>query len=182
MGQLEESFIVENGGQTANVDMVVNYGLIKNTFTLTQGSKTLADTKIGFRYSGGEEFTVNGRKLHLKWIWNEWTGQPKSIVVVDEASDEILWWYKSESASKVDIYATMPKWAWVFIVACLAIPVVAVGGAIPVVIGMLGAFTCRGIAVDDDRSTAVNVGLSLGVTVLAWAVFLGFGIAVTSLI
>ncbi len=183
MGKIEETFVVDTGaGQSADISISVNHGFIKNTLNLTYGSKELVDTKIGFRYSGGEAFTIQGRKLHLKWIWNEWTGQPKSIVVVDEANDEILWWHKSQSASKVDIFATMPKWAWVFIVACIAIPIVAVGGAIPVVIGMLGAFTCRSIAVNDERSTAMNAGLCLGVTVIAWAVFVGFGIAVTNLI
>lgn len=181
MGKLEESFIINNAGQTSTVNILVNYGFIKNAFELTHGSNTLVDTKIGFRYSSGEVFTVRGRKLTLKWIWNEWSGQPKSIVVVDDMTEEILWWHKSQSASKINIHAKMPKWGWIFIVACMAIPILALGGALPMVIGMVGAFTCRSLANDTDRSTAINVGLSIGVTVIAWVAFIGLIFALSNL-
>ena len=40
----------------------------------------------------------------------------------------------------------LPCWAWVFVGGCLLIPVVTLGGAVPAVIGFLGAWGCASIA------------------------------------
>jgi hypothetical protein len=67
-----------------------------------------------------------------------------------------------------------PVWAWIFIIACGAIPVISLGGAIPGAIGFGTAAACYQIARDGSRSTQTRVLFCLGITVLAWALFLGF--------
>ena len=65
----------------------------------------------------------------------------------------------------------VPKWAWIFIVACFAIPIVALGGALPVLIGFAGAYLCVVIARRPGMHTGVSVGLTAGVTVVSWGLF-----------
>lgn len=167
MGKTDGSFVVENDGQSVNVQIEAHYGF-RNKVVIKRGSNTLVDEKVGFRHRSGKAFIVNGRKLEVRWIWGELSSRPKSIVVVD-GIDQILWMHKSDKAAKIDIHAKMPNWAWVFILACAAIPILALGGALPIVIGIFGAMSCRSIAMNEKRSTAVNVGLCAGVAILAWA-------------
>lgn len=67
-----------------------------------------------------------------------------------------------------------PGWAWVFIIACVAIPVITLGGAIPMGIGAGGAAGVYSIARDESRSTQSRVIISAVIAVIAWAIFLAF--------
>ena len=52
--------------------------------------------------------------------------------------------------------------------------IVALGGAIPALIGGVGAFSCAGIARNTSRAANQRIVLCLGVTVLSWLVFVAF--------
>lgn len=65
----------------------------------------------------------------------------------------------------------IPPWAWVFVVACGAIPVVAIGGAIPMALGFGGAGGCIGLARDTKKPLGLRVGGCVAITVLCWALF-----------
>lgn len=58
--------------------------------------------------------------------------------------------------------------------ACVLIPVIALGGAIPAMLGAAGAWGCTSIARDSTRSARMRVVLCIGLTVLCWAAFLVF--------
>jgi len=66
-----------------------------------------------------------------------------------------------------------PKWAWLFIVGCAAIPVVALGGAIPGAIGFGGAAGCYQISINEERATNTKIALCVGITAICWALFIG---------
>ena len=44
--------------------------------------------------------------------------------------------------------AKAPLWAWVFVAACVLIPLLSLGGAIPGAIGGGGAYACHAVARD----------------------------------
>jgi hypothetical protein len=67
--------------------------------------------------------------------------------------------------------APVAAWAWVFVVPCIAIPVVALGGGIPVMLGVLGAGGCLMVAKSQKLPVPARVGLCLGITVACWAAF-----------
>ena len=67
----------------------------------------------------------------------------------------------------------MPKWGWIFVVLCLAIPVLASGGAIPIVIGILGASSCAKTACAVRGTTIAKVINCIFVTVFCWIIWLG---------
>jgi hypothetical protein len=64
-----------------------------------------------------------------------------------------------------------PGWAWGFVAACVAIPVVTLGGAIPGALGAGSAALCHGLARDPKRPEQHRVLLCGLVTVVAWGAF-----------
>lgn len=64
-----------------------------------------------------------------------------------------------------------PAWAWIFVAACVAIPVVALGGAIPGALGAGGAGACFQIAKAQKLSAALRAAICVAVTAGCWAVF-----------
>ena len=68
----------------------------------------------------------------------------------------------------------MPKWAWLYVIVCAVIPVLTLGGAVPVLIGIGGAVGCISVTRSSTRSNRAKVAWSIGITVAAWAAFLVF--------
>jgi hypothetical protein len=68
----------------------------------------------------------------------------------------------------------MPKWAWIFIVLCAAIPVVAIGGAVPLLIGLAGGAACSRIAKHVSWSVAGRMAACAAVTLVSWVAFIAF--------
>lgn len=75
----------------------------------------------------------------------------------------------------------IPWWVWVFVVACAAIPVVSLGGAIPAGIGGGGAAGCIGISRNAAMPAAARVGICVVVTAICWALFGAFIYAMKNL-
>ncbi len=64
-----------------------------------------------------------------------------------------------------------PTWAWGFVAICVAIPVFALGGALPVAVGVGGALACSGIARAHSWPTGRRIALCAGVSVLCWGLY-----------
>jgi hypothetical protein len=62
----------------------------------------------------------------------------------------------------------LPVWAWAFILPCLSILCVFLGGLIPAACACGGAAAVAALARDPSRPTSVRVALCLAVTVVAW--------------
>ncbi len=73
----------------------------------------------------------------------------------------------------------IPKWVWIFVVACAAIPVVTLGGAIPALLGIGGAAACVVISRHPTRSTRAKTLWAAGITALSWALLIVFVSTVT---
>ena len=65
----------------------------------------------------------------------------------------------------------IPIWAWGFAIACIAIPIITVGGAIPGAIGGGGAAGCVSVARDDTKALGTRLFLCGGITALCWGLF-----------
>jgi hypothetical protein len=70
----------------------------------------------------------------------------------------------------------VPKWAWVFIIACALIPVVTLGGALPALIGFGGVGGVLSICRMKNWSVALRAGVCAAVTLACWG---GLGLLVT---
>lgn len=75
----------------------------------------------------------------------------------------------------------IPAWVWIFVVACAAIPIVSLGGALPAAIGVGGAFGCIAIGRNASRSAGMRIGICIGITVLCWVLFVVLVVGLTLL-
>jgi hypothetical protein len=66
----------------------------------------------------------------------------------------------------------VPLWGWLFMVACVAIPVISLGGALPAAIGAGAASACVAISKKPDRSILFRVGACTAITLAAWCLFI----------
>jgi hypothetical protein len=65
-------------------------------------------------------------------------------------------------------FSDMPPWAWIFVGGCILIPIVTLGGALPMALGVGGAAGCGSIARKTSMPTFGRVALCAGVTLLCW--------------
>ncbi len=65
----------------------------------------------------------------------------------------------------------LPRWVYVFFALSALIPIVALGGALPALLGSLAALVCAGVARDESKTTTVRVVICAVVTLFAWAAF-----------
>jgi len=68
----------------------------------------------------------------------------------------------------------IPGWTWVFIVLCVAIPVITLGGAIPGGIGGGGGFGCAQIGRNPEKPAKLRVIQCALVTIACWVIFILF--------
>jgi len=65
----------------------------------------------------------------------------------------------------------VPGWAWVFIVACGLIPVISVGGAVPMLLAMAGIGGTLAVARVREWSVPMRAGICAAVAVACWCGF-----------
>lgn len=75
-------------------------------------------------------------------------------------------------AARERAIAETSPWAYLFAAMCGIIPVVSLGGAIPVAVGLGGAFACLGVARADGVSCSLRFVVGLAITAACWAVVL----------
>jgi len=75
----------------------------------------------------------------------------------------------------------IPGWTWLFVIACGVIPLIALGGALPIVLGFGGAAGCIVTARDTSKTMGVRVAICVGITVLVWILFAALVIGVAIL-
>lgn len=73
----------------------------------------------------------------------------------------------------------MPKWMWIFIVACGIIPVLTLGGVVPLLIGLGGASGCVAVSRHPTRSTRAKAAWATGITIVAWVLLIAFVVTLT---
>jgi hypothetical protein len=74
----------------------------------------------------------------------------------------------------------IPKWVWLFVVACAAIPLASLGGGLPMALGAGGAFACVALSRRPGASTSARVASCAGVLVLCWILFIALVVAVSA--
>src|SRR5258708_4252911 len=64
-----------------------------------------------------------------------------------------------------------PQWAYLFAVFCGIIPVISLGGAIPIVLGVGGAGACLAVSRRASLPTVLRLLACLGITLGCWFLF-----------
>ena len=79
-----------------------------------------------------------------------------------------------------EAFSNLPAWAWPFIVGCLAVPLVSLGGAVPGALGFGGAAGCANVAKKEGWSVTTRVIVSAAITGGVWLLFLAFAVAIAA--
>jgi len=64
-----------------------------------------------------------------------------------------------------------PAWGYVFAVACGIIPIISLGGCVPVAVGLGGAGGCLQMARSHSIPVALRVVACLVITAVSWVIF-----------
>jgi hypothetical protein len=75
-------------------------------------------------------------------------------------------------AAALQAKAPTPTWAYLFAVACGAIPVIALGGLVPIILGIGGASSCLGVARAQSVPVVLRLFACAAITAGAWFLFL----------
>ncbi len=68
----------------------------------------------------------------------------------------------------------MPGWGWAFVALCALIPLVTLGGLVPVVLGIGGAFGCHTIATTSGDSRTRRIAACTALTLTVWLLLVVF--------
>jgi hypothetical protein len=79
--------------------------------------------------------------------------------------------HQQNARSTVGTFGFVPWWGWVFVVACGAIPLVSLGGALPTGLGVGAAAAVAGISKRPDWPIAGRVAACGGIALAAWMAF-----------
>lgn len=131
-------------------------------------------------WSGKHELTINGYPVELQRpTFGSLRGIDQTImlggiechfVLIGNKADFAVGGTYIDSQKPYMPLKSTPWWAYIFMVACIALPVSTLGGALPVVLGILGFTGCLRISINPTRKTAASVFACLGLTLLVWAV------------
>lgn len=130
------------------------------------------------QWSGKHKLTVNGKEVLLKKSpFETFVGTDQPINIAGKECRFVLIGNKADMAvngTYVDskkLYVplkSMPWWTWIFLVLCIAVPVVSLGGALPVGIALLCSIWCVRVAISPNMKTAIKILCCFGITALAW--------------
>jgi len=79
-------------------------------------------------------------------------------------------------------FKNLPWWAWVFVVACVIIPISTLGGAIPAAVAAVGVISCVRISSSPKMETWAKILACFGITAAAWVLTYLFLSAVQGLL
>jgi len=125
----------------------------KHTLAVNGVSNTIKAGFVSSVIGFDEKFDLEGKEARLVMVKNE------PDIVVD---DVFLRSGKN--------YVQRPAWAMVFIVACILIPIISLGGALPIVLGFGGAGACVAVS-KTSLTNIVRIILCIAITILAWVLW-----------
>jgi hypothetical protein len=93
------------------------------------------------------------------------------FVLIGNKADVAVDGFYVDSKKPYVPFKSIPWWNWVFAAACIAIPIVALGGLLPVVIGLLGSVYCMRVSISPYSKTPFKLLSCFGVTAVCWGLF-----------
>ena len=168
MATKDFKFTLEDGEHTVHLE----HGSISGKRSILVDGQPLTQEKKFVDSGGDYPFQINGHR-GMVVIRNNGLGF-KYDVAIDGVS--------VTSGKPVAPAIAMPGWAWVFIAICAVIPVISLGGVIPMAIGFGGAFGCAQAARDGAKDHNTRLLTCAGIAVVCWGVFVAFLFAASAVI
>ena len=152
---------LEDGTHTVEME----HNLFSNKRTIRVDDQVVEQGKFStFDFGGDYPFPIGERQaalhMRLNGVWYKY--------------DVSIGGFSTQTGKPVWPMQPTPRWSWIFVVACILIPVITLGGLIPILIGAGGAYVCAAVGRSSTRTTPTKVALSIGTTLLSWALLIVF--------
>ncbi|MBX7102635.1 MAG: hypothetical protein K1X57_01040 [Gemmataceae bacterium] len=154
-----------DNGDTQAFEVPVGHHTVKVTLGSHASDEYDVDLKAG--ESADFELEIKSRMIDLDL----------ELRCINRPSRDAVRKSKASLKARKSKGGTLPVWSYAFICACGLIPVLTLGGAIPMGIGVGGICGCMGIARKPSMSTGSKVAACVGITIGCWVVFVGFLVA-----
>lgn len=130
------------------------------------------------QWFGRHKLTVNGKQIVIKKSpFQAFVGIDQPILIADKECRFVFIGHKADivvDGSYIDSkkqYVPLnktPWWIGIFVVTCVAIPIVSHGGALPVVIALLASIWCFRVSVLPNLKLTIKVLICFGIAILSW--------------
>lgn len=77
---------------------------------------------------------------------------------------------KKKTKITLEDFKHLPWWTWLFIVACIILPITTIGGAIPTVAAVLGIILCAKVSSLPTAKTSIKLLSCFGIVAVAWGI------------
>ena len=114
------------------------------------------------------------REEYEAWKSGQAAGGPTPMMATADGPATVPAVQKEKKKESLkEAFSGLPGWAWPFVVACFAIPVVTVGGALPTGIGFGAASGCAQVSKKADWETPAKVLTCAAIAAGAWILVFG---------
>ncbi|MBQ6885068.1 MAG: hypothetical protein IJN56_04945, partial [Clostridia bacterium] len=151
----ELSFIIN---EKKHIIKFVNGKLFKGEKLYVDGNEIEIENKL-LKFFGiyDQEFTIDGKKCRAIFI-----GKDIDVVVNNK--------YVYSQKPYIPVNG-ISWWVWIYVVLSILIPIVAIGGALPTIIGILSLFWCVRTSVTPSISTLKKHLFCITIVMIAWLLF-----------
>ena len=136
----------------------------KHTLTVNGNSTTIKSGFMSALFGFDEEFNLDGTAARL--------------VIENKKPDIVVDGVYIQSGKK---YVKRPAWVIAYVIICVAIPIVSLGGAIPALLGFAGATVCISVSKSTLPLPARLIICTL-ITIAAWILLFVLALGVDALI
>ncbi|MDD2370992.1 MAG: hypothetical protein PHQ32_03205 [Firmicutes bacterium] len=124
---------------------------------------------------------IDGTEKNLSnSLKNNWIGIDEPIMIGNKEAiftrrgstfDIVIDGFYVDSKKEYKPLNKMAWWSWIFVVLCLLIPLLAIGGILPVLFGISGAVLCVQVSTNPTMKLLMKILLNILITVIAWFCF-----------
>lgn len=130
------------------------------------------------KWTGKHKLTINGKEvklnsssfqslLGLDQAINIGGKECRFVLIANKADIAVDGIYIDSKKEYVPL-KSMPWWTWIFIAICIAVPIVSLGGALPVLIALLCSVLCVRVSVSPNMKILPKILICSGISLLAW--------------
>ena len=130
------------------------------------------------QWTGKHKLIINGKETQLKsspfpaFVGTDQTvniaGKECHLVIIGNKADLAIDSIYIDSQKPYVPLKGIPWWTWIFIAACIAVPIISLGGVLPTVAAMICSILCVRVSVTYNMKKSLKILSCFGITLMAW--------------
>lgn len=102
---------------------------------------------------------------------NDTVIEPRSVKLAENDTRELIKVTQEVTLRPARKAGRIPAWTWAFVAACAILPILSVGGAVPMAIATGGAYSVVSIARNETKPVDIRMFYCVGVVGFSWVLF-----------